>query len=201
MNGEGNTGTIKRTGSKSLDRKDTGRKTAQFGQKTPTQDSIKPFEDRSKPEIKQQPADDKPAEKIPERSSSRRGSMQQVRGINEETVYQMVEKVRCHTDLSHERSRMAVGIVLASLEKYIPDHPVLCTMLNILQGPLRASNVLVEKTHDAQRLHVIFTELTSCKDDAQQRSWMLHEDEQVIIDYIKELTSILVSLFIYLINL
>ena len=49
-------------------------------------------------------------------------------------------------------------------------------------------------SHDAQRLSVIFSELTACKDDSQQRSWALHEDEAIIQEYLQELLSILVSL-------
>lgn len=49
------------------------------------------------------------------------------------------------------------------------------------------------QTHDANRLQVIFDELTSCKQDEQQRSWMLHEDEPVIMDYLNELISILTN--------
>ena len=48
-------------------------------------------------------------------------------------------------------------------------------------------------THDGQRLHVIFTELTARKDDSQQRSWALHEDEVIITQLLEELLSILVS--------
>jgi hypothetical protein len=47
-------------------------------------------------------------------------------------------------------------------------------------------------SHDAKRLEVIFSELTACKDDSQQRSWALHEDEAIIHEYLQELLSILV---------
>ena len=42
------------------------------------------------------------------------------------------------------------------------------------------------------RLEVIFSEMAACKDDSQQRSWALHEDESVITEYLTELVSILV---------
>ncbi|KAL0271998.1 UNVERIFIED_CONTAM: hypothetical protein PYX00_005141 [Menopon gallinae] len=113
--------------------------------------------------------------------------------ISNESVFQLVEEVRCHTELSHEKSRVAVNVVLNDLEKYFPDNEVIRKMLHLLRGPVTAPEPMIEHTRDAKRLKVIFSELTSCKDDAQQRSWMLHEDEDVIIDYIKELTSILVN--------
>lgn len=46
--------------------------------------------------------------------------------------------------------------------------------------------------HDQQRLEVIFTDLAQRKDDAQQRSWALYEDEGVIRCYLEELLHILV---------
>ncbi len=51
---------------------------------------------------------------------------------------------------------------------------------------------LVESSQDAARLQVIFSEMAACKDDSQQRSWALHEDEAVITEYLQELISILV---------
>ena len=39
---------------------------------------------------------------------------------------------------------------------------------------------------------MIFSEMAACKDDSQQRSWALHEDESVITEYLQELISILV---------
>lgn len=46
--------------------------------------------------------------------------------------------------------------------------------------------------HDQQRLEVIFADLARRKDDAQQRSWALYEDEGVIRCYLEELLHILV---------
>ncbi|XP_074952163.1 NCK-interacting protein with SH3 domain isoform X3 [Phalacrocorax aristotelis] len=45
--------------------------------------------------------------------------------------------------------------------------------------------------HDEQRLEVIFADLARHKDDAQQRSWALYEDENVICCYLEELLRIL----------
>jgi hypothetical protein len=40
---------------------------------------------------------------------------------------------------------------------------------------------------------VLLEELATAKDDDQQRSWILHEDEQTLKDNLSELKSILVS--------
>ena len=46
---------------------------------------------------------------------------------------------------------------------------------------------------DGRRLTLILGELTSCAEDQQQRSWRLHSDEPAIVEYLQELTTILVS--------
>jgi hypothetical protein len=43
------------------------------------------------------------------------------------------------------------------------------------------------------RLKVLLEELATAKDDDQQRSWILHEDEQTLKDNLSELAGILVS--------
>lgn len=115
--------------------------------------------------------------------------------INSKAAYQLLDQVRRNTQLSHEMSKVAVAVVVSGLQELLPasiSH-YFAAVLNQLQVPLTASKMSIEETHDANRLKVIFTELTSCKEDSQQRSWMLYEDEPVIVEYIKELTSILVS--------
>lgn len=116
--------------------------------------------------------------------------------INPRTAYHLLDQVRRNTQLSYEMSKVAVSVVVAGLYEILP-HSVnhyLEEILNQLQIPLNVSKMTIEETYDANRLKVIFKELTSCKEDSQQRSWMLYEDESIILEYIKELTSILVSL-------
>lgn len=119
--------------------------------------------------------------------------------FSSKAAYQLLDQVRQNTQLSHEMSKVAVAVVVSGLQELLPasiSH-YFAAVLNQLQVPLTASKMSLEETHDANRLKVIFTELTSCKEDSQQRSWMLYEDEPVIVEYIKELTSILVNFFFY----
>ena len=44
---------------------------------------------------------------------------------------------------------------------------------------------------------MIFSELLTIKDDSQQRSWALHEDEAIITEYLEELITILVNAYPY----
>ena len=48
-------------------------------------------------------------------------------------------------------------------------------------------------THDGQQLIQILNKLTEHKDDSQQRSWAVHEDEGIILKLVKNLLSILVK--------
>lgn len=114
--------------------------------------------------------------------------------ITYQSVFELVESVRINTKLSHEMSRVAVVTVIQGLHELLPAavFPYLSTILKHAQTSLVVDDVQIDQTHDASRLKIIFNELTSCKEDSQQRSWMLHEDEGVIKEYIAELTSILV---------
>lgn len=115
-------------------------------------------------------------------------------GINAHMAYQLLDQVRRNTQLSYEMSKVAVTVVVVGLQELFPKNVgnYFDALLHQLETPFTVSQMSIEETYDANRLKVIFTELTSCKEDSQQRNWMLYEDESIIVDYIKELTSILV---------
>lgn len=119
-----------------------------------------------------------------------------LQAINSRSAYQLLDQVRRNTQLSHEMSKVAVTVVVSGLQQLLPEtiSHYLDALLHQLQTPLTVSKMSIEETYDANRLKIIFTELTSCKEDSQQRSWMLYEDESIIVEYIKELTEILVCL-------
>lgn len=60
---------------------------------------------------------------------------------------------------------------------------------------LSAPDEFIEHTHDSHRLKLIFGQLAECKNDSEQRTWMLHEDEDYIVQFLTELIDILVSLW------
>lgn len=121
-----------------------------------------------------------------------------LQAINSRSAYQLLDQVRKNTQLSHEMSKVAVTVVVSGLQQLLPEtiSHYLDALLHQLQTPLTVSKMSIEETYDANRLRIIFTELTSCKEDSQQRSWMLYEDESIIVEYIKELTEILVCITI-----
>lgn len=51
---------------------------------------------------------------------------------------------------------------------------------------------VIAASPDAKTIRTIFNRLTQCKEDEQQRSWALHEDEGMILDHLEKLNKILV---------
>jgi hypothetical protein len=66
--------------------------------------------------------------------------------------------------------------------------------MTYLETPCAIRNYpnLITQSPDAIKLREVFNHLTECKDDEQQRSWALHEDESMIKDNIRHLNGILV---------
>lgn len=106
-------------------------------------------------------------------------------------------QVRCQTGLSHEDSRIAVGVVAEGLLDVLPSaaSPGLEKVLDQLRSPLDPPSSLIDKTQDAILMRKALKHLTAARDDAQQRSWALWDDEAAIRQSILDLSSILVSKF------
>uniref|UniRef100_S4RA81 NCK interacting protein with SH3 domain n=1 Tax=Petromyzon marinus TaxID=7757 RepID=S4RA81_PETMA len=107
---------------------------------------------------------------------------------------ELTELVRRNTGLSYELSRVAIGTVVGHIRDTLPDtadimEDILLSLLTQQVGGQELPEGL--ECQDVTRLNVIFTDLARHKDDAQQRSWALHEDEAVISSYLQELLSIL----------
>lgn len=114
--------------------------------------------------------------------------------IEEQDVYQIVESIRKNTNLSHELSQLALRVVIDEMEALIPESVRYLDPIAIhLSNPLSVPDNLLGETHDAQRLRNLFSELADAKNDSEQRSWMLYEDETDITNYLTELIRILVD--------
>lgn len=111
-------------------------------------------------------------------------------------VYQIVDSIRQNTNLSHELSCVALRVVLSELETIFSTKilPFLDPIATHLSSSLEVPDRMIKHTHDAQRLKVIFSQLAECKNDSEQRTWMLYEDEEDITIFLKELIEILVIL-------
>ncbi|XP_019350957.1 NCK-interacting protein with SH3 domain isoform X3 [Alligator mississippiensis] len=107
---------------------------------------------------------------------------------------ELIELVRRNTHLSYELSRVAIGVVIGHIQSNVPATSSI--MEQILISLVESKNLSSglpsgQICHDEQRLEVIFADLARHKDDAQQRSWALYEDENVICCYLEELLRIL----------
>ncbi|XP_031200731.1 NCK-interacting protein with SH3 domain isoform X1 [Mastomys coucha] len=107
---------------------------------------------------------------------------------------ELMELVRRNTGLSHDLCRVAIGVVVGHIQASVPaSSPVMeQVLLSLVEGKdLSTALPSGQVCHDQQRLEVIFADLARRKDDAQQRSWALYEDEDVIRCYLEELLHIL----------
>ncbi|XP_003476697.1 NCK-interacting protein with SH3 domain [Cavia porcellus] len=107
---------------------------------------------------------------------------------------ELMELVRRNTGLSHELCRVAIGVVVGHIQASVPaSSPVMeQVLLSLVEGKdMSTALPSGQICHDQQRLEVIFADLARRKDDAQQRSWALYEDEGVIRCYLEELLHIL----------
>jgi len=114
--------------------------------------------------------------------------------VEEQDVYQIVESIRKSTNLSHELSQLALRVVISEMEALLPESGKFLEPVALhLTTPLAVPDNLLGQTHDAQRLRNLFSELADAKNDSEQRSWMLYEDETDITNYLTELIRILVD--------
>ncbi|XP_065199507.1 NCK-interacting protein with SH3 domain [Planococcus citri] len=113
--------------------------------------------------------------------------------ITEEQVYKMIERVRCETHLSHKLATHAVNVVLENFSTLAPPPAVqvITEILSKLEVSPEAPLSLIDNTQDMTRLFVITEDLASVKDDAQQRSWELFDDQASIVEYLREFNCIL----------
>lgn len=113
--------------------------------------------------------------------------------VDSTQAYQILQEVRKHTSLSHDQSRAAVSVVLSKLHRLLgtASCPPVDALLHLVSRPVPTPHSALESSLDARRLNLALAELTKCKDDQQQRSWALYEDQSIISEYLEEIASIL----------
>ena len=109
---------------------------------------------------------------------------------------ELVEQIRVSTGLTHAKSIAAVETVLMHLRHRAPAMSKEADYIleSLYYSQENSSNVPEKEllsTHDGKSLHALVQELVKCKEDSQQRSWALHEDEAVITKCLKDVVSIL----------
>lgn len=114
--------------------------------------------------------------------------------VESSDVYQIVDALRRNTNLSFDLSCEALRVVLTSLEQLYNGaiNPYLEAVAVHVTGKVATPKELLGITHDSKRLQYLFAQLADCKNDTEQRTWMLYEDEEDIIQFLEELVEILV---------
>ncbi|XP_016994705.2 NCK-interacting protein with SH3 domain [Drosophila takahashii] len=115
--------------------------------------------------------------------------------VESSDVYQIVDALRRNTNLSFDLSCEALRVVLTSLEQLYNGaiNPYLEAVAVHVTGKVATPKELLGITHDAKRLQYLFAQLADCKNDTEQRTWMLYEDEEDIIQFLEELVEILIN--------
>ena len=93
----------------------------------------------------------------------------------------MIELVRNQTGLSYDASQEAILSVLSyvssNFSRLDRNIPALTCELERSSSELLKEPKEVATSADSKVLEKLFEELTRCKEDDQQRNWMLYEDE------------------------
>lgn len=164
---------------------------------------------QTQPSPSKAPSPEPPAEEVAADTNSAPDDLEALDALSPETTEEkpaaetvvprtigaeLMELVRRNTGLSHELCRVAIGVVVGHIQASVPaSSPVMeQVLLSLVEGKdLSTALPSGQVCHDQQRLEVIFADLARRKDDAQQRSWALYEDEDVIRCYLEELLHIL----------
>ncbi|XP_076326036.1 NCK-interacting protein with SH3 domain isoform X3 [Tachypleus tridentatus] len=101
-----------------------------------------------------------------------------------ELLVKLVEEVRRRTNLSHQQSKNAVSVVLEIMKDHHPD------LKKMLAG-LTDNEIQNVNKDDDRKICVVLNKLWLCRNDQQQRSWPVHEDEAVIKEDLTELATLL----------
>ncbi|OQR71902.1 NCK-interacting protein with SH3 domain-like [Tropilaelaps mercedesae] len=101
---------------------------------------------------------------------------------------EMVEQVETATKLSPQMARTAVQLVLNKVAEMMPS-----TLQSNLWRALMSKIETMNTKTDYDRLELVFKGLCLTKNDEQQRSWPLQQDESTINTLLEQLYSLLVE--------
>ncbi|KAK7597833.1 hypothetical protein V9T40_010058 [Parthenolecanium corni] len=107
-----------------------------------------------------------------------------------EMLYTIIERVRMKTHISHKLASRAVSVVFQSLNA-LPPFEIDQVFKTFDNGPSEVPVSVLDKTEDMIQLLKLSDNLNSVKNDAQQRSWELFDDQASIVNCLNELKSIL----------
>lgn len=105
---------------------------------------------------------------------------------------ELMELVRRSTGISHQETQTLLQSLLQTIGASGKDLNVLVPSLqNEFKNQLFECEKDIQSSHDYNDLVSMFDELTKAKEDDQQRNWMLHEDEELILNQLSRICSTL----------
>ena len=111
--------------------------------------------------------------------------------FSDQLASELIEKVRVCSELNHELCKKTVRVVLSALGEAFPSWKTKCHQLATRLRKDELKYDTPQETADSERIRSIFKRLWSCRNDEQQRSWPVHEDEGMILSSLEELTTLL----------
>lgn len=111
--------------------------------------------------------------------------------VTDVMVSQLIERVRICSQMNHDMCKKTIHEVLTFLSQSFPSWNQTCKAMSRILDEDGASISMTQTSVDSENLKAIFSRLWSCKNDEQQRTWPVHEDEQHILKALRDLTSIL----------
>ncbi|KAK7066412.1 hypothetical protein SK128_025838 [Halocaridina rubra] len=113
--------------------------------------------------------------------------------VPNEYLRTLVEEVRSSTSVSYSTSHQVVEVVLKSLASTLPVLQPLCNHILSSKSVDKVDGISEkwQQSTDGRRLVELLEKLRECKDDEQQRSWALHEDEFTIATHLTNLLDLL----------
>ncbi|RWS01188.1 DUF2013 domain containing protein-like protein [Dinothrombium tinctorium] len=116
--------------------------------------------------------------------------------IPHDFIPNLIERIRVSTELSHNMCKLTAETVIKFLKEMIPSFEASC---NIILEQLNDENVkcpspdVMRQSSDLINLNSLFRKLWFCKNDEQQRSWPVHEDEDTIESYLKDIAKLFIN--------
>lgn len=116
---------------------------------------------------------------------------------SESLIHQLIESVRVSSDLNHNKCKKTIDVILSTLIDAYPQwsdelHQLLCA-LHESSAVTPATNHHWLNSSDMSKLQKIFATLLSVSSNEQQRSWPIHQDEEIIHGLLVDLHKLLID--------
>ncbi|RWS25809.1 DUF2013 domain containing protein-like protein, partial [Leptotrombidium deliense] len=135
-------------------------------------------------------------QETPQEPSSKCNDIEERLEVPNDVATVLVERIRVETELSHNMCILTAETVIKCLKEMIPNFEVpfneILQKLNDESLKCLSPDVM-RQSSDLKNLNLLFRKLWFCKNDEQQRSWPVHEDEQIIESYLQDIAKVFIN--------